>query len=149
MHCDSKKLSEFTLPDSSVSIFEELQAAGYPHVEVTEQKRHFAYECCLVNEVVTKRLPALDDIRKGLTEVNVMGVTLLTLLERFPELQDRVFPAYSNVVSAVALKMMMKYSESTEEKCIQAKMWFDQYIDELDKRGVIQSRFFFMFTVEI
>lgn len=45
--------------------------------------------------------------------------------------------------------MMMKYSESTEEKFLQAKMWFDQYIDELDKRGEIESRFFFMFTAEI
>ena len=58
-------------------MFEKRQTAGYPRVEVTEQKIHFAYECCLVNEDVTKRLPALDDIRKGLSDVNVMGVTLL------------------------------------------------------------------------
>ena len=48
------KLSEFTLSDFPVSMFEKLQTAGYPRVEVTEQKIHFAYECCLVNEDVTK-----------------------------------------------------------------------------------------------
>ena len=135
MCCDSAKLADFTLPESPLCIIEELQAAGYPHLEVTEQKRHFAYECCLVHEVITKRLPALDDIRKGLAEVNVTGITLLCLLERFPELQDRVFPAYSNDVSASALKMHLQYFESTDEKCVQAQLWFDQYIDELGKRG--------------
>jgi hypothetical protein len=96
-------LAEFTLPESPLCILEELQAAGYPHLEVTEQKRHLQYECCLVHEVVTKRLPALDDIRKGLGEVNVMGITLNpSLLERFPELQGRVFPACTSDVSASA-----------------------------------------------
>ncbi len=61
------------------------------HLEVTEQNRHLAYECCLVHEVMTKMLPALDDIRKRLGEVNMIGITLLSTLERFPELQGESF----------------------------------------------------------
>ena len=130
-------MAEFTLPESPLCILEELQAAGYPHLEATEQSRHLAYECCLVHEVVTKRLPALDDIRKGLGEVNVMGITLLSLLERFPELQGRVFPAYSSDVSVSSLKSHLQYSQSTDEKCVQAHVWLDQYIEELDERGEV------------
>ena len=31
--------------------------------------------------------------------------------------------------------MHLQYFESTDEKCVQAQLWFDQYIDELGKRG--------------
>lgn len=125
----------FTLPDSPLCINEELQAAGYQHLEVNEQKGHFAYECCLTHEVITKRVPALEDIRKGLGEVNVSGTTLLCLLERYPELQGRVFPAYSNNVSVNELKMYLQFCDPTDEKCVQAKKWFDQFVDELSERG--------------
>jgi hypothetical protein len=43
--------------------------------------------------VLTKRLASLDDMRKGLSTVCVSGQTLLDLLEKWPELKQRVFPA--------------------------------------------------------
>lgn len=128
-------MAQFTHPDSPICISEELQAAGYPHLEVNEQKRHLAYECCLTHEVITKRIPALDDIRKGLGEVNVSGTNLLCILERYPELRERVFPAYSNNISANELKMHLQFCDPTNEKCVQAQKWFYQCIDEIDERG--------------
>ena len=80
-------------------------------------------------------MPAFDDIRKGLGEVNVAGTTLLCLLERYPELKGHIFPAYSDNVSAQELKMHLQFCDTTDEKCVQARKWFEQYIDELHGRG--------------
>lgn len=75
-----------TNPDSPQDISDLLMSAGYPHLTITKERKHLAYECILLNEVVTKRIAALDDIRKGLGEVKVSGVSVLSLLEGFPEL---------------------------------------------------------------
>ena len=64
--CDEDRLCEFTSPDSALDIGDLLMSAGYPHVRVTADRRRLAYECCLIYEVVPKRIPALNDIRKGL-----------------------------------------------------------------------------------
>ena len=133
--CESAKLVEFTNPDSPLCIIEELQSAGYPHLEISENKRRYAYECCLVNEVITKRLPALNDVRKGLCEVNVMGTTLLMLLERFPEIWLRTFPLFEHIVPGKDLKRHLVFEDSLDSKSSQAKLWFNHYIDELDQRG--------------
>ena len=82
-------------------------------------------------EVVIKRIAALDDIRKGLGEVKVSGVSFLSLLERFPELQERVFP----LINARMLRSYMKYDQ---ESCndplrLEAQRFFEQYIDELEE----------------
>lgn len=136
MSCESAKLIEFTNPDSPLCIIDELQNSGYPHIEITENNKRYAYECCLVNEVITKRLPALDDMRKGIGEVNVMGITLLFLLEDFPEIRARVFPGFENHVSAKDLRRHLVFEDSSNSKSAQAKHWFNLYIDELDQRGM-------------
>ena len=56
-------------------------SSGYPHLTVTAERRHLAYECVLLYEVVTKRLAALDDIRQGFTSVSALGTTCLDLLD--------------------------------------------------------------------
>ena len=79
--------SDFDL--SNIDLSNILTASGYPPITVTAERRHLAYECCLVHEMVTKRLPALDDIRRGLTSVSALGTTCLDLLARWPELTTR------------------------------------------------------------
>ena len=108
-------------------------AAGFPHVHITTENRHLAYECCLVYEVITKRVAAMDDIRKGLSDVRVLGVTLLDLLTKFPELQNRVFPANGHKLSLKSLRMHLEYAEHHGDiKCMKALEWFQQYIADLD-----------------
>lgn len=43
-------------------------------------------------EVVTKRVAVLDDLRKGLDSVHVMGTCLLDLLQQNPQVQELIFP---------------------------------------------------------
>jgi hypothetical protein len=93
----------------------------------------------LVNEVITKRLPALNEIRKGLCEVNVMGATLLNLLERFSEIRPRAFPLFEHHVPGKDLKRHLVFEDSLDNKSTQAKLRFNQYIDELDQRGKLEE----------
>ena len=61
-----------------------LTSAVYPHISVTEERRHLAYESILLYEVITKRIPALDELRKGLASVKVSQTKLLDLLGKLP-----------------------------------------------------------------
>ena len=61
LQCKQESLADFTNPSSSMNISELLTSAGYPHISVTEERRHLAYECILLYEVITKRIPSLDD----------------------------------------------------------------------------------------
>jgi hypothetical protein len=70
------------MTDSDYDLSNIWTASGYPHITITTEKRHLAYECCLLHEVVTKRLPAFDDIRRVLTGVSALGTTCLDLLAR-------------------------------------------------------------------
>ncbi len=47
-------LAEFTSSGSDMDISDLLIAAGYPRITIPADKRHLAYECCLVYEVITK-----------------------------------------------------------------------------------------------
>lgn len=95
LQCKKESLADFTNPSSSMNISELLTSAGYPHISVTEERRHLAYECILLYEVITKRIPALDDLRKGLASVKVSQTTLLDLLGKLPDVQQRVFPPHT------------------------------------------------------
>ena len=137
-------LCEFTNPGSSCYIGDLLVSAGYPHICVTADKRRMAYECCLVHEVVTKRIPALDDIRKGLQSVNVAGETSLRLLERWPELRMRFFPPLESEVFDIAtLRTHFVYEADIDDPATQrAQEYFEKYLDELDTRGCTAHIFY-------
>lgn len=92
-------------------------SAGFPHITITEERRNLAYECILLSEVVTKRIPALDDLRRGLGEVKVSGVSLLSLLERYPELQQRVFPKDLEITDEREMASHIQYDESSNPLC--------------------------------
>ena len=57
--CNEDELKRFTDPDSLMNIGDILVAAGFPHIEVTNNNRELAYECCLTYEVITHRHPNL------------------------------------------------------------------------------------------
>ena len=107
----------FTDPNSPHDISELLMSAGFPHITITEERRNLAYECILLSEVVTKRIPALDDLRRGLGEVKVSGVSLLSLLERYPELQQRVFPKDLEITDEREMASHIQYDESSNPLC--------------------------------
>ena len=73
---------KFPNSSSPMNISELLTSAGYPPVRITENRRYLAYECILLYEVITKCIPALDDLGKGLASVKVSQTTLLDLLGR-------------------------------------------------------------------
>ena len=121
----------FTDPDSPKDITDLLMTAGFSHVTITSERRHIAYECILLYEVITKRIPALDDLRRGLGEVKVAGVTLLSLLERYPKLQQKVFPMDMGIIDERTTRKHIQYDETTEPLCQRAQTFFAQYIDDL------------------
>lgn len=119
-------------------------SAGFPHITITEERRNLAYECILLSEVVTKRIPALDDIRRGLGEVKVSGVSLLSLLERYPELQQRVFPKDLEIIDEREMASHIQYDESSNPLCQRARKFFEQYIEELSQVTIAQClKFYF------
>ncbi len=89
LHCKEEQLPEFTNTDSSLNISDILVSSGFPHICITKENRQMAYECCLIFEVIGKRLSALDDFRKGLGSIHVFSKSCLELLEKFPELSMR------------------------------------------------------------
>ena len=117
-----------------MNISELLASAGYPHISITVERQHLAYECILLYEVITKRIPALDDLRKGLAAVKVSGTTLLDLL-RFPDVQQRVFPPDTGRVNATVLKLHMQWEDSVDPMRQSAKQFLLQYINELSNKG--------------
>ena len=128
-------MADFTNPGNPMNISELLVSAGYPHLNITEGRRHLAYECILLYEVVTKRIPAMDDLRKGFAAVKVSGMTLLDLLNRFPKLQQRVFPPNTWTVQANLLKLHIQWEDCLDAMCQRGRQFLCQYIDEVDQRG--------------
>ena len=105
LQCKKESLADFTNSSSPVNISELLTSPGYPHSSITEERQHLAYECILLYEVTTKRIAALDDLRRGLAFVEVSQTTLLDLLERLPDIQKRVFPPHTGKVDVMILKL--------------------------------------------
>ena len=122
-----------------MNISELLVSAGYPHLNITEGRRHLAYECILLYEVVTKRIPAMDDLRKGFAAVKVSLMTLLDLLIRFPELQERVFPPNTGTVQASLLKLHIQWEDCLDAMCQRGRQFLCQYIDEVNEKGEYSS----------
>lgn len=123
-------MADFTDSQNPTNISELLASAGYPHLSITEKRRHLAYECILLYEVVTKRIPAMDDLRKGLAAVKVSGTTLLDLLVRFPEL-----PSNTNRVQANSLRLHIEWEDHLDPMCQRAQQFLCRYMDEVNQNG--------------
>ncbi len=110
-----------------------LVAAGFPHIQVNKNNRELAYECCLTYEVITKRIPVLDDLRQGLLSEQSMGVSLLDIGNMYIEVQSLVFPGESTKIDLHLLKRLIKYPLiEDDEDAIMAKTFFEQYLEELN-----------------
>lgn len=110
-------------------------AAGFPHIEVTPSNRSLAYECVLIYEVVTKRIPVLDDLRKGLDAVRVMATTVIDLAQQHHEVQQYIFPGATSKIKVAELRQQFKYETPTDDKTAKAAEHFEKYLDELYVRG--------------
>lgn len=110
--CKKESLADFTNSSSSMNISELLTSAGYPHLSITEERQHPAYECIFLFEVITKRIPSVNDLRKGLASVKVSQTTLLDLLERLPDVQKLVFPPHTDKIDVMMLKLHLEWRET-------------------------------------
>ena len=55
---------KFTDCDNPSNIADILTSSGFPLIEVIQNNRQLAYECCLIQDVITKRIAFLDDLRQ-------------------------------------------------------------------------------------
>ena len=135
MNCSDQELGKFT-SDGDFNIADILASAGFPHIEVTPSNRLLAYECVLTYEVVTKRVTVLDDLRKGLDSVRVMGTSVLDLLQQNPQVQELIFPVAESRIEVSELKQLIKY-DPTDDSTSKVAEYFEKYLDELSARGTI------------
>lgn len=123
------------MPDSSLSISELLVSAGYPHLTVSPKRRQLAFECCVQYEVITKRISALDDMRKGLQSVKVLGNSILDLLMKWPTLKEKLFPQNSKpTINLPALTPIIMYDMDDDSLATATKYFFEKYLNELSER---------------
>lgn len=113
VHCSDQELGKFTL-DGDFNITDILVSGGFPHIEVTPSNRLLAYECVLTYEVITKCITVLDDLRKGLDSVRVMGTSVIDLLQRHPQVQQLVFPVAKSTTEVSELRLLLKYDQTDE-----------------------------------
>ena len=109
-------------------------AAGFPHISITQERKQLAYECCLLHKVITKRVAALDDIRKGLQSVKLLGNTVLDLLRRWPVLKKKFFQEAKT--ERVDQEMLVTRIVYIEENPVHrdVRVYFEQYIQDLNSR---------------
>jgi hypothetical protein len=102
---------------------------------ISPATRQLAFECCLQHEVITKRVSALDDIRKGLQSVNVWGNTIIDLLEKWPILKDKLFPRnIQELINLPELSPYVKYELGTGALASEMRDVFEKYLIELNER---------------
>ena len=91
----------------------------------------------IIHEVITKRIPALDDIRKGLESVKFWGKSALDLISKCPDIQTRFFPApEAEVVDVATLRSQFVYEEDDNAASQEAQKYFETYLDEIGSRVV-------------
>lgn len=129
-------MNEFTQSDSHLNLCDLLVSAGYPHLTISPERRQLAFECCLQYEVITKRITALDDMRKGLQGVKVWGNTILALLERWPDLKEKLFPRKSqNSIDLCEFTACIEFQIGDFALANKTRDYFEKYVDELNERG--------------
>lgn len=135
MDCSDQELGKFT-SDGDFNIADTLVSAGFPHIEGLPSNRSLTYECVLTYEVVTKRIPVLDDLRKGLDSVHVMATTGTDLVQQHPQVQQLIFPLAESKIEVSELRQLIKYNQ-TDGSTAQAAEYFEKYLDELNTRGTV------------
>ena len=110
-------------------------ASGFPHIQISPSNRQLAYECCLSNEVITKRIPSLGDLRKGIPSEVVFGrQTLLDLAREHEQIRNILFPKADDI-NLQDVKKLIEYSAAEDVRTIHAKLLFEKYLGEVSQRG--------------
>jgi hypothetical protein len=119
----------------SCNLVDVLIAGGFPHVEVCSNTRVLAYECVVRSEVITKRLPALDDLRNGLVSEHHMGLNILEIACFHQEVQLLIFPPQHKRIMLKDLKQLVMFEVASDEEKINSKRFMEKYMEDLDVRG--------------
>ena len=78
----------------------------------------------------------MDDLRKGLASEAMTGKrTLLDLAVEHTEIRNVVFPEATICIDVHDVKKLLKYSLTEDTDAINAKLFFEKYLDELSERG--------------
>ena len=83
---------KFTDCHNPSNIADILTSSGFPLIEVIQNNRQLAYECCLIHEVITKRIALLDDLRQRFTSERLTGFNLMNLASIHNEDRHLLFP---------------------------------------------------------
>lgn len=114
-----------------------LSAGGFPHLEVTARTRLLAHECIMTYEVITKRLPVLDDFRKGLKSEQHLGLDLLQVACLHEEVGKLIFPVACGRVLLKDLLQLVKFDLADDDEKQKAKEFMECYLQDLNVRGTI------------
>jgi hypothetical protein len=129
-------LEKFTDDSHPLNLTETLASSGFPHVEVTKMNRDLAFECILISEVVTKRIPMLDDLRQGLVSESSLGFNVLNLASMYTEVKQLIFPPISDEVDLHQMKELVNYESNVfNPDALAAQEFMDRYMNELSERG--------------
>lgn len=115
-----------------------LIAGGFSHIEVGPSTRLLAYECVLTYEVITKRLPVLDDLRNGLKSEQTMGLNLLDIALSHDKVKKLIFPEADSRIDLEDLIQLVRYDEADDDVKVSAKRCMEKYLQDLDVRGKLQ-----------
>lgn len=120
------------------NITDVLTSSGFPHIEINDGNKILAYECCLMHEVVTKRIPSLHHLREGLMSESCLGTNLLTLVSMHREVRDLLFPPPSNQVNLTQMKQIIQYDPSYMHNpdAAAARDLMNRYLEDLSQRGM-------------
>ncbi len=141
LNCPDNDLLKFMDSEESCNISELLLAGGFPHIEVSPASRLLAYECVLTSEVITKRVPVLDDIRNGLKLEYVMGGNLLDIARLHEEVKKLVFPEADARINLQDLQQLIRYDVAEDDIKTSSKNFMERYLKDLDLRGKVTIKY--------
>lgn len=133
--CPDTDLEKFVNEENPCCIADTLMSAGFPHLEISPGNRTKAYECCLTYEVITKRIPVLGDIRKGLSSEQVKSTTILALALLHPEIKNILFPEADSHIVLQDLRNLITYETSDDIESTTSKEFLEVYLCDLNVRG--------------
>ena len=137
LNCSDNDLPKFMDSEESCNISELLLAGGFPHIDVIPATRLLAYECVLTHEIITKRVPVLDDIHNGLKLESVLGGNLLDIAHLHEEVKKLVFPEADARINLQDLQQLIKYEVADDDTKINSKNFMERYLHDLALRGKV------------
>lgn len=136
LECKEDELEKLTDASNPFNIADALLSSGFPHIELTGKNRNLAYECILTFEVITKRIPMLDDLRQGLMSESALGINVMSLAGMHNEIKELLFPPVTEKIDLCEMKEMVKYEcDMSNPDAVTAQVFLERYLCELNERG--------------